>query len=88
MQHPSQQQQTGYAEPLSPSNQMRQTAPEMSYMSQLGGSSPIEGLGLGQPQQLPTNRTQDERRGSDSDDGDSSRPAKRRKMALNDMVND
>ncbi|KAL3491520.1 hypothetical protein BJX62DRAFT_237119 [Aspergillus germanicus] len=87
MQHPSMQQhQAGYIEPISPSTQMRQTAPEMSYMSQLGGSSPSEGLG--QLQQLPTSRAHDERRGSDSDDGDSTRPAKRRKMALNDMVND
>ncbi|KAL2854042.1 hypothetical protein BJX68DRAFT_38379 [Aspergillus pseudodeflectus] len=79
-----QQQQSGYVEPTSPSNQMRQIAPEMSYLSQLGGSSPSEG----HPQQLPGTRTHDERRGSDTEDGDSSRPAKRRKMALNDMVND
>ncbi|KAJ0418492.1 hypothetical protein BJY00DRAFT_177573 [Aspergillus carlsbadensis] len=83
-QQQQQQQQAGYMEPISPSTQMRQTAPEMSYLSQLGGSSPSEG----QPQQLPTTRTHDERRGSDTDDGDSSRPAKRRKMALDDMVND
>ncbi|KAL2831667.1 hypothetical protein BJY01DRAFT_226390 [Aspergillus pseudoustus] len=83
MQDPRQQQH-GFMEPMSPSNQIRQVAPEMSYLSQLGASSPSEG----QPQQLPTTRIHDERRGSETDDGDSSRPTKRRKMALDDMVND
>ncbi|KAL2822977.1 hypothetical protein BJX63DRAFT_417377 [Aspergillus granulosus] len=83
MQDPRQQQ-PGFVEPISPSNQMRQVAPEMSYLSQLSVSSPSEG----QQQQLPTTRTHDERRGSETDDGDASRPAKRRKMALDDMVND
>ncbi|KAL3458114.1 hypothetical protein BJX64DRAFT_267266 [Aspergillus heterothallicus] len=80
MQDPRQQQH-GF---VSPSNQIRQAAPEMSYLSQLSVSSPSEG----QPQQLQATRAHDERRGSDTDDGDFSRPAKRRKMALDDMVND
>ncbi|KAL3471119.1 hypothetical protein BJX99DRAFT_267001 [Aspergillus californicus] len=76
-------QQAGFMDPISPSNQMRQSAPEFGYMNQLGGVSPIEG----QPQQLPSTRTY-EQRGPESDDGDPSRPTKRRKMALDDMVND
>ncbi|KAL2827552.1 hypothetical protein BDW59DRAFT_179077 [Aspergillus cavernicola] len=79
-----QQHQPGFAEPISPSNQMRQTAPDFGYMSQPVVVSSIEG----QPQQLPSTRTHYEQRGPESEDGDSLRPAKRRKMALDDMVND
>ncbi|KAI9374738.1 hypothetical protein BJX61DRAFT_265300 [Aspergillus egyptiacus] len=78
------QHQPGFTDPVSPSDQMRQAATDMGYASQLGLASPTER----QSQQLPPARTQAEQRALESDDGDSSRPAKRRKMALDDMVND
>ncbi|KAL4918375.1 hypothetical protein BDW62DRAFT_68132 [Aspergillus aurantiobrunneus] len=83
--HEPRQQQMGFLEPISPSNQMRQPAPDVGGpMSHLGVISPTEG----HSKQLPPTRTYDEQRGHETDEGDSSRPAKRRKMALDDMVND
>ncbi|KAL2869209.1 putative C6 transcription factor [Aspergillus lucknowensis] len=79
----SRQQPRRFVEPISPTNQMRHTAPELSYMSQLGTTSPG-----GQPQNLSVTRTQDGRRESEAEDRDSPRPVKRRKMALDDLVND
>ncbi|KAL4872870.1 hypothetical protein BDV12DRAFT_210175 [Aspergillus spectabilis] len=80
----SRQLQVEFGEPISPSDQLRQAGPDLGYMNQLGVVSPTEG----QSQQLPTTRTYDERREQDTDGEDAARPAKRRKMALDDMVND
>ncbi|KAL5044161.1 hypothetical protein BDW71DRAFT_107977 [Aspergillus fruticulosus] len=99
---PQQQQQIqeprqGFMEPISPSSQIRQAqtaavadAGQRQSQSQLGLSSSPGA----QAQQLPASRSYDEQRdqeqghGHETDEGDSSRPAKRRKMALDDMVND
>ncbi len=77
------QQQGGFMEPISPSNQMRPSATDVGQMSHLSALSPTEA----RSQRLPPSRTYDEQREHEGDDGDS-RPAKRRKMALDDMVND
>ncbi|KAL4806771.1 hypothetical protein BDV18DRAFT_138178 [Aspergillus unguis] len=79
-------QHAGFVEPISPSNQMRQPGPDVGQ--------PSQGLGLvspGEPSQQTSSartRTYDEQRERETDEGDSSKPAKRRKMALDDMVND
>lgn len=78
------QHQTGFMEPISPSNQMRPPVTDVGQMSHLSALSPTEA----QSQRLPPPRTYDEQREHEGGDGDSSRPAKRRKMALDDMVND
>ncbi|KAL4925108.1 putative C6 transcription factor [Aspergillus undulatus] len=83
MQDPRQHQ-SGVVEPLSPSDQVRQAPSEVGSLGLLGVLSSPEDSS----QQLPPTRTYDEQRDHDVDDGDSSRPAKRRKMALDDMVND
>ncbi|KAL3430251.1 hypothetical protein BDV09DRAFT_202328 [Aspergillus tetrazonus] len=97
-----QQQQTpeprqGFMEPFSPSSQMGQAqAPAVADLGQRQSQSQL-GLGSSpeaQVQQSPASRSYDGQRGQDlgyghkTEEGDSSRPAKRRKMALDDMVND
>ncbi|KAL4886657.1 hypothetical protein BJY04DRAFT_213416 [Aspergillus karnatakaensis] len=76
--------QVGYAEPISPQGQLRQAGPDVGYMSQLGVVSPTER----QSQHKPSTIAYDEQREQETDDGEASRPTKRRKMALDDMVND
>ncbi|KAL5338306.1 hypothetical protein BJX70DRAFT_206007 [Aspergillus crustosus] len=82
--HDSRQLHVGYAEPISPSDQLRQAGSEVGYMAQLDAVSPTEGSS----RQLLATRSYDEQRGQNLDDNDGSRPTKRRKMALDDMVND
>ncbi|KKK25219.1 hypothetical protein ARAM_001043 [Aspergillus rambellii] len=85
-----QQIQPGLIEPISPTHQMHQTVSDFGYMDptprQMGPGvvSPTQGLS----RQMPATRPQDTQIESETDNGDSSRPAKRRKMALDDMVND
>ncbi|KAL4946801.1 hypothetical protein BDV06DRAFT_208444 [Aspergillus oleicola] len=78
MQHPRPHQ--GIMEPISPSNQVRPPPVEVGQLGLLL-SSPEESS-----RQLPSARTYDERE-HEADEGDSLRPAKRRKMALDDIVN-
>ncbi|KAL6236804.1 hypothetical protein BDW75DRAFT_102986 [Aspergillus navahoensis] len=93
MQEPRQ----GFMEPVSPSSQMRQA--QTAAVAEVGQHHSQSQLGLSsspgpQAQQLPASRSYDEQKGQgqghehETDEGDSSRPAKRRKMALDDMVND
>ncbi|PTU23190.1 hypothetical protein P175DRAFT_0507918 [Aspergillus ochraceoroseus IBT 24754] len=85
-----QQIQPGLIEPISPTHQMHQTVSDFGYMDptprQMGPGvvSPTQGLS----RQMPATRPPDTQTESETDNGDSSRPAKRRKMALDDMVND
>ncbi|KAL4999184.1 hypothetical protein BDV10DRAFT_58779 [Aspergillus recurvatus] len=92
-----QEQRQGFMEPISPSSQTRQA--QTAAVADVGQRQSQSQLGLSsspgaQAQQLPASRSYDEQRGQeqvyghDTDEGDSSRPAKRRKMALDDMVND
>ncbi|PWY89827.1 hypothetical protein BO70DRAFT_129626 [Aspergillus heteromorphus CBS 117.55] len=79
----------GMIEPISPNSQMRQGMSDYGYGEpihrQLGhmGSAATDRHSL----QLSPVHTHDEPSGADADPGDS-RPTKRRKMALDDMVND
>ncbi|KAL4957279.1 hypothetical protein BDW69DRAFT_191711 [Aspergillus filifer] len=72
----------GAMEPISPVNLARPPPAEVGQLGLLGLLSSPEDSS----RQLPPARTYDDRE-HDADEGDSSRPAKRRKMALDDIVN-
>ncbi|PYH49517.1 putative C6 transcription factor [Aspergillus saccharolyticus JOP 1030-1] len=78
----------GFIEPISPSSQMRPGGSDPGYLDpairQLGSMAPAT---EGQSLQLSPPQAQTEQEGAEPTLEDS-RPAKRRKMALNDMVND
>ncbi|KAL4746910.1 hypothetical protein BDW72DRAFT_197214 [Aspergillus terricola var. indicus] len=87
----------GFMEPFSPSSQMRQA--QTAAVADLGQRQSQSQLNFSsspgaQVQQSPASRSYDGQRGQEqgqghkTDESDSSRPAKRRKMALDDMVND
>ncbi|KAE8144414.1 hypothetical protein BDV25DRAFT_171576 [Aspergillus avenaceus] len=77
----------GTMEPISPNSQMRQAAPELSYGALLRQPITVGPSIQDQPPHEPSTRARDEHSTAEIDN-DESRPAKRRKMALDDMVND
>ncbi|KAE8379623.1 hypothetical protein BDV26DRAFT_280222 [Aspergillus bertholletiae] len=77
----------GTMEPISPSSQMRQAASEFSFGSQIPRHvAPVPPM-QEQPPQEHSVRARDDQPAAEAET-DYSRPAKRRKMALDDMVND
>ncbi|KAL4907146.1 hypothetical protein BDW74DRAFT_148660 [Aspergillus multicolor] len=82
--------QQGFMEPISPSNLMRPTQATADVGQPQLQSQYVDGSSLDGQAQLPATRSYDDQReqGHETDESDSSRPAKRRKMALETMVND
>ncbi|KAK6829237.1 hypothetical protein RU639_003531 [Aspergillus parasiticus] len=77
----------GTIEPISPSSQMRQAASDFSFGSQIPRHlTSVPPMQEQPPQESPV-RARDDQPAADVETDDS-RPAKRRKMALDDMVND
>ncbi|KAK1141175.1 hypothetical protein N8T08_009342 [Aspergillus melleus] len=77
----------GFLDPISPTSQMRQAMSEVSYGETVPRVlSAVDPAVQRQSLQLSSARVRDEEPTAEADTGES-RPAKRRKMALDDMVN-